>query len=234
MHWQIYFELFFGIVYLLCKPIRVYSNAATGAMETLSRACEGMLTYDELSDEEKKIKERVREVLLMTNNETSFQALNIKKTYEIPENMEAIVKEIFPESTMIYSILDVWNKLIKINNKEAEILKVKLDRLNMDVFITCRNLIQILNNTYVQPPKIMVRLFNELLKGFHKKDMEKTGKISIDDFNNVIDTAFNNDVTKKEIKKSFENIHYVYYEAWLMKKRNDVNKLPSKLMMLFT
>ncbi|XP_050545680.1 uncharacterized protein LOC126907968 [Daktulosphaira vitifoliae] len=148
--------------------------------------------------------------------------------------MKAIVKKIFPESTMIYSILDVRSKLIEINNKEAEELKLKLDPLNMDVFITYRNLIQILNNTYVQPPKIMVRLFNKLLKGFHEKDMEKTGKISIDDFNNVIDTAFNDDVTKKKIKKSFENMNYVYYEAWLMKKRNDVNKLSSKLMMLFT
>ncbi|XP_050545671.1 uncharacterized protein LOC126907962 isoform X1 [Daktulosphaira vitifoliae] len=225
MHWQIYFELFFGIVYLLCKPIRVYSNAATGAMETLSRACEGMLTYDELSDEEKKIKERVREVLLMTNNETSFQALNIKKTYEIPEKMKAIVEKIFPKSTYIYTIRNVLNNLYEIKDEQAKEIEKKLNKFNKNEYISLSILTQILTDTYVNIPIKMVGLFAKLSKEFYIIDLSRTGKVSIQDFKKVLNKIIMNNDVIKDILKSFENINEVFYEAWLLKKRTDVNAI---------
>ncbi|XP_050545667.1 uncharacterized protein LOC126907960 [Daktulosphaira vitifoliae] len=232
MHWQIYIELFFGVVYLLCKPIRSYPKPARGTIDRLAWAFNEYVTYDdELSMEEKIKKERAREVLLMTNNETSFEALNINKIYKIPEEMKQITEKIFLESKFIYTIRELLGNLNEIKDKEKNIcekakeIEQKLNKFNKNEYVSLSIFAQILTDTYVNIPNKMVGLFAKLSKKFYVKDLSRTGKVSIKDFEEVLNTILMNNDIVKDILKSFENINEVFYEAWLLKKRIDVNDI---------
>ncbi|XP_050543064.1 uncharacterized protein LOC126906537 isoform X3 [Daktulosphaira vitifoliae] len=221
---QIYFGMFL-VVTPLCQSSESYNEDILGlATQTVSDA---LVRLDECLGNMERIKnERIREKLLKTNNKTSFQKLNYDdKSFSVPKEIQPIIEKIFPDLTSIYSIKDVLENFEKINYTDTTNIIPKLKQFKENEYISLLNFLQILAGKYYKIPKQMVELFNNLFEGFHDKDTLKTRLISLDDFKSVLENVLNNDDVKKNILKAFKDIENVYYEAWLLKKRKDINSI---------
>ncbi|XP_050519759.1 uncharacterized protein LOC126893510 isoform X2 [Daktulosphaira vitifoliae] len=166
---------------------------------------------------------QVREQLLMTKYETSnIQEINNLELYEIPIDIKSMIKQIFPDSTMIYSIEYVLNILGKVQDKNTTEIIRKLKKFNENEYVSLRNFLQIMMDEYFEIPEQLVDIFNDFHCGFQLRDTLKTGFISINHFSSVIkDVLKNNDIIE-DILKPFDSVKYVDYEAWLLRKRESL------------
>ncbi|XP_050543063.1 uncharacterized protein LOC126906537 isoform X1 [Daktulosphaira vitifoliae] len=223
------YQIYFGIVLVvtpLCQSSDNYeyngltSPAVSGALVCIDEFLRNMEREDIIKNE------RIREKLLKTNNKTSFQKLNYDdKSCKVPKEIKPIIEEIFPDSTSIYTIKDVLKNFEKINYTDTTNIIPKLKQYKENEYISLLNFLQILADKYFKIPKQMVELFNNLFEGFHDKDTLKTRLISFGDFKSVLENVLKNDDIKKNILKPFKDIENVYYEAWLLKKRKDINSI---------
>ncbi|XP_050545628.1 uncharacterized protein LOC126907942 isoform X6 [Daktulosphaira vitifoliae] len=237
MHCQIYIGLFFCVVSILCKPTFINLalskvNSAQDSNEKLNNTLKELF----MKYEKNCAKERPREVLFKTNNKTSYQELITNKHNVIPEEINQMIEKIFPDSENICSIRNILKNLkaIKDNNTTIITIITKLEQFNENEYISLRIFAHILNDTYVKIPNKMVGLFNKFLMEFRRKDKSKTGKIPVNDFRRTIRNVIKNDDVIEDIAESFKRVEYVYYEAWLLKKRKDIDaiKFPKYYMQL--
>ncbi|XP_050543062.1 uncharacterized protein LOC126906535 isoform X2 [Daktulosphaira vitifoliae] len=203
MQYQIYIGLLFFVVISPCQ-----SMESVSLHNSISNIQKNLEWLGELL--EKQEREAIRK------NERSFS---------VPKEIQPIIEKIFPDSTSIYTIKDVLENIEKNNYTGTANIIPKLKQFKENEYISLLNFLQILADKYFKIPKQMVELFNNLFEGFHDKDTLKTRLISLDDFKSVLENVLKNDDIKKNILKAFKDIENVYYEAWLLKKRKDINSM---------
>ncbi|XP_050544135.1 probable polyketide synthase 38 [Daktulosphaira vitifoliae] len=176
---------------------------------------------------------KVIETLLTIGDKFSIE---INKEVEVKESkrIEEIFNYCLPKDN--YSgVIDIEtcnNNLKKTDyNDNIEIQQIieKLEKFHKHESINLRIFSQIKNGQYCPIPSNFLQKFKELNDKFEEIDSEKTGCISKSDFDNAIQQIISNKNVVKILLESLSDMNNVYYEAWLLKKRENIYKFIGNL-----
>ncbi|XP_050543080.1 uncharacterized protein LOC126906543 [Daktulosphaira vitifoliae] len=212
MQWHIYFALFFCLV----------NSSNIPFLESIKKLKDRLE-----NDDSKTILARNRELYFTTNNENPIGELNAFETIQIPEKLLPMVLRIFSGIIDIMYIHNVITSLERMEDVDTSTIISKLKKFSEWEIISPINFVQIWNDDYPSIPNIMVEIVSKLHKGFYSKANGKKDIISIGDFSSVIDEYIKNrDIAFDIIVRLYDcKVKYVNYEAWLFKKRIDIEKL---------